>query len=257
MPTRVYGRKIPAPLPIHRMLNRVNPAIPQVVDLRAFCGPIKDQGQEGACTAFAGTSANEWIHRKYLGNTSIVFSPQYTYAKELIKQGDFPNDTGSEGVTLCGTLVTDGCCELSLYPYVAGKIIKPTADQDTNAAKYTLGAYHGLTTSDVVLSVLGDPTPWPVEIGFTVYDSFESSTGSSGIYNPFPGETQVGGHETLITGYDVGPTATLRPTNCPPAVLVQNSWGDSWGIKGFFWMTLNVLNDKDTDLKIVHSGKPW
>jgi hypothetical protein len=159
-------------------------------------------------------------------------------------QGDFPQDDGSDGTTLCGTLISNGCCELSIYPYVSGSILTPTAAQDANAAQYTLGAYHGLTGSQVALSVLGDPTPWPVEIGFTVYASFES-------------DEVLGGHEVLMVGYDVGATPSLRPAGCPPAALIQNSWGTDWGIDGFFWMALPVLDDSQTDLKIVHSGKPW
>lgn len=255
---RRYGRKTPLPLPAHRMLTAVNPNLPSVVDLREWCGPLKDQSDEGSCTAHAGTSANEWIHRKYLRSTPI-FSPQYTYAKELLLQGNFPTDEGSDGVTLCNTMIVSGCCEESLYPYVAGQILMPTADQDTNAAGYRLGAYHGLAGSAVALSVLGDPTPWPVEIGFTVYESFEgSATASTGVMSlPAPGESILGGHEVLAVGYDIGDTPSIRPADCPPAFLIQNSWGASWGDKGFFWMPLAIADAGDTDLKIAHAGAPW
>jgi hypothetical protein len=255
---RRFDRHIPAPLPAHRMLSRSTPNLSAAVDTRPNCGPVKNQGDEGACTAHTGTSADEWIHRRYL-KSSPVFSPQYTYAKELLAQGDFPQDEGSDGVTLCGTLVSSGCCELTLYPYVSGQILRPTPEQDANAAKYSLGAYHGLVGSQTALSVLGDPTPWPVEIGFTVYASFMSDdfakTGVMPI--PSPNEEKLGGHEVLMVGFDVGSVPSLRPANCPPAALIQNSWGTGWAIGGFFWMPLQILDAFDTDLKIVHSGGPW
>lgn len=256
---RRYGRKVPAALPAHRMLSRrLAMGFPTVVDLRKNCGPVKDQGNEGSCTAHAGTSANEWIHRSYLGK-SPIFSPQYTYAKELLAQGDFPQDDGSDGVTLCNTLIVDGCCELDLYPYVAGAMAKPTSDQDSNASKFRLGAYHGLQGSATALSVLGDPTPWPIEIGFTVYASFESDEVAKTGVMPMPadGEQELGGHEVLIVGYDVGSSPTIRPEECPAAVLIQNSWGPSWALEGFFWMPIAMLDRADTDLKIAHSGEPW
>jgi len=255
---RKYDRNVPAALPAHRMLSRVSAALPPVVDLREWCGPVKDQGSEGSCTAHAGTSAVELIFRKYLGK-SPIFSPQYTYAKELIAQGDFPTDDGSDGVTLCGTLIASGCCELDLFPYVPGQITEPTPDQDANAAEYRMGAYHGLTTSAVALSVLGDPTPWPVEIGFTVYESFESDeTAETGVISiPKSGERVLGGHEMVVVGYDIGATATLRPASSLPSVLIQNSWSTDWGIDGFAWMPLPILDAQDTDLKIVHAGHPW
>ena len=255
---RKFDRKSPAPLPAHRMLSRVTPVLPPVVDLREWCGPIKDQGNEGACTAHAGTSAVEWIFRRYLGKHPIL-SPQYTYAKELIAQGSFPSDVGSDGTTLAGTLIASGCCELSLFPYVPGQIITPTAAQDANAAGWQMGAYHGLEGSQVALSVLGNPVPWPVEIGFTVYESFESDEVASTGVMPMPGggEQQLGGHEVLLVGYDIGETPNLRPAGSPPAFLVQNSWSSSWALGGFFWMPLAIADDPSTDLKIVHAGGPW
>lgn len=255
---RRYGRKIPYPLPPHRMLTHISSALPPFVDLREWAGPIKNQGNEGSCTAHSGSSAMEWIFRRYY-HSSPILSPQYLYAQELIRQGDFPNDNGSEGVTLCESMISKGCCEEFQYPYVEGQIARPTPEQEKAALNHRLGAYHGLNSSGVALSVLGDATPWPVEVGFTVYQSFESEdVGKTGVMPvPSPKEQTLGGHEVLALGYDIGKTATIRPTNCPPALLIQNSWGTSWGITGFFWMPLAVVDAHDTDLKIAHSGHPW
>ena len=255
---RRYGRSKPEPLPDHRMVSRVVPTLPEVVDLRHWCGPIKDQGNLGSCTGHAFSSAIEWIFRKYLGKEPIL-SPLYLYAKELIADGDFPNDDGSTGVTGCNVCIASGCCEDSLYPDSSQKIGQPTAEMDANATQYRLGAYHGLRGSQVALSVLGDPTPWPVEVGFDVYSSFEGGEIASTGIMPIPGsgEQLLGGHETLMVGYDIGVTPLIRPANCPPAFLVQNSWSASWGASGFFWMPLAIADSPDTDLKIVHAGSPW
>jgi C1A family cysteine protease len=255
---RSYGRKIPTPLPAHRMLSRVSPNLPPVVDLRSARGPIKNQNQLGSCTGHAFSSAMEWIFRKYL-NKQPVLSPLYLYAKELDADGNFPNDDGSTGVTGSNVTIANGCCEDSLYPDASQVIQQPTAAMDENAAQYRLGAYHGLTGSPVAQSVIGDPVPWVVEMGFTVYDSFESDeVASTGIYVPDTSSEQVvGGHEVLIIGCDLGATPTLRPAACPPAFLVQNSWSEDWGLGGFFWAAVSVLDDPDTDLKIVHSGGKW
>jgi len=254
---RMYGRKPPAPLPVHRMLSRVSPTIPSVVDIRPWDGPIKNQQNLGSCTGHAFAESIEWIFRKYF-NKQPILSPLYIYAKELIANGDFPDDDGSDGVTGCNVCIVNGACEDSLYPDASQQIIQPTPAMDANAAQYRLGAYHGLTGSQVALSVLGDPVPWPVQMGFTVFASFESdAVASSGVYLPSAGESVVGGHEVKASGYDVGATPTLRPASCPPAVLFQNSWGADWGLSGYVWIPLTVLDASDTDLKIVHSGAPW
>ena len=254
-----YDRIIPPPLPQHMMLTAAKPALPAAVDLCLSAGPIKDQGSEGSCTGHAFSSAIEWIFRRWLSKQPIL-SPQFFYAEELIADGDFPHDDGSSGLTGCRVATSKGCCELALYPYQAGKILRPTAAQLTNAHKYLMGAYHGIAGSQVALSVLGDPVPWPIEIGFTVYESFESSeVARTGVMPlPKPGERVLGGHEVAGTGgYDIGLTPTLRPKGCPPAILIQNSWGTEWGLKGWFWMPLPVLDAPDTDIKIIHTGKPW
>jgi hypothetical protein len=239
------------------MLSRRAMNLPATVDLRGSCGPIKDQGSLGSCTGHAFSSNIEWIFRKYFGKAPIL-SPLYLYAKELVMDGNFPQDAGSDGVTGSNVSIANGCCEDSLYPDSSQAIQATTAEQDTNARQYALGAYHGLVGSQTALSILGDPVPWCVAVGFDVAASFESdNVASTGVYNPQPNEQVVGGHEVLMVGYDVGAAPTMRPTGCPPAALIQNSWGEGWGLRGYFWMPLTVLDAPDTDLKIVHAGGPW
>jgi hypothetical protein len=140
---RRYGRHKPEPLPVSMMITREK-VTQTVVDLRKWCGPIKDQGQEGSCTAHSGTSGGEWVYRKYLDKQPI-FSPAYLYAKELQANGNFPNDDGSDGTTLCQMIIANGLCPESDDPYVAGDIVAPTAAQDADAAQNKqMGAYHGL-----------------------------------------------------------------------------------------------------------------
>jgi C1A family cysteine protease len=222
--------------------------VPPQIDLREFGGPIKDQGEEGSCTGHAFSSAREWIARKYEG-TSPVLSPQYLYAEELIADGSFPKDEGAMPRTGCQVLCDVGCCETAVYPYVAEKITNPTAEQSANANTYKTGAYHRIGTLDDFLNCLADATPWPVLVGFTVYDSFMTQqVADTGIMPaPKPGERQQGGHEVLCLGYD-------RPKQL---ALLQNSWGDGWGQKGYFWMPFETITSPDTDLWMVHTGGPW
>lgn len=276
---RRYDRNQPPPMPAHRMLTRGLPAgSPLYRDFRQpeqggtlkngtpFCGPVKNQGQRGACTAHDFASAIEWICRAYFKKQPIL-SPEFFYPCELIMDGNKPSangaypDVGSDGETGCKVAIHDGCCELSADPYDdSTPIMAPTAAQYANAAQYKMGAYHGITNSVTAISCLADPTPWPVNIGFAVFSSFESEVVAQTGVMPIPGddEEELGGHQTLGGGgYDIGDVPTIRPAGCPPAILVQNSWDTIWGIRGFFWMPLQVLDQPTTDIKIVHSGRPW
>jgi C1A family cysteine protease len=146
-------------------------------------------------------------------------------------------------------LTAKGCCEASLYPYVAAKFTAPTEAQAQNALKYKTGAYHRIGSLPDFLSCLADPTPWPVLVGFAVGESFMSQqVADTGVMPiPKPGEGQQGGHEVLCLGYDFP----------KQLALMQNSWGDSWGQRGYFWMPLEVIGSPDTDQWMVHTGGSW
>jgi C1A family cysteine protease len=250
----VRGRKFGALRDTHdvrdRMYRTLSPsrAVPQQVDLREWGGPIKDQGEEGSCTGHAFSSAREWIARKY-EKCSSVLSPQYLYVEELLADGVFPNDEGAMPRTGCQALTAKGCCEAAMYPYVEGKLMKPTAEQEQNALKYRTGAYHRIGTLNDFLGCLADPTPWPVAVGFTVCESFMSDEVASTGIMPVPKrhEKRQGGHEVLCLGYDLAKRLAL----------IQNSWGDGWGQKGYFWMPFDVIDSPGCDLWVVHTGGPW
>lgn len=221
---------------------------PPTADLRAWAGPIKDQGEEGSCTGHAFSSAREWINRRY-EKDSIVLSPQSLYVNELLKEGAFPNDNGAMPRTGCQVLTQLGCCEASVWPYVAGSLVRPTAEQAANALKWKTGSYHRIATLNDVLGCLSDATPWPLTIGFTVYESFESQQVADTGIMPIPqrGERCLGGHEVLGLGYD----------QSRKVAICQNSWSDGWGDKGFFYMPFEVLMSPDTDIWICHTGRRW
>ena len=50
---------------------------------------------------------------------------------------------------------------------------------------------------------------------------------------PKPSEKQLGGHAVMAVGYD---ESTKR-------VLVRNSWGADWGIKGYFTIPYDYISN--------------
>ena len=77
---------------------------------------------------------------------------------------------------------------------------------------------------------------YPFVFGFPVYESFESQEVAKTGVVPMPGssEQMLGGHAVLAVGYD---DATQR-------FLVRNSWGDGWGMGGYFTMPYAYLMDR-------------
>ena len=77
----------------------------------------------------------------------------------------------------------------------------------------------------------------PFVFGFTVYQNFESSTvAQTGVLNmPGKKESVVGGHAVMAAGYD----------DKKKAFIVRNSWGSTWGQKGYFYMPYDYLTSTD------------
>jgi C1A family cysteine protease len=90
---------------------------------------------------------------------------------------------------------------------------------------------------------------FPFVFGFTVYESFESAeVARTGVLQmPKPKEGVVGGHAVLAVGYE---DKTER-------FMVRNSWGTSWGKKGYFTMPYTYLlsenlSDDFWTIRLVH-----
>jgi C1A family cysteine protease len=77
---------------------------------------------------------------------------------------------------------------------------------------------------------------YPFAFGFTVYSAFEGAqVAKTGILKmpDLKKEEVVGGHAVLAVGYD----------DTKKAILVRNSWGASWGLKGYFWMPYAYISN--------------
>lgn len=78
---------------------------------------------------------------------------------------------------------------------------------------------------------------FPIVVGFTVYESFESDEVAQTGIVPMPSQNEqvLGGHAVLVVGY--------REND--QKFIVRNSWSESWGDKGYFYMDYKYLADSD------------
>lgn len=207
---------------------------------------MKDQGDEGSCTAHAGTENLEFLCRKYRKDHAIL-SPQFLYYKEREMDGTLPEDAGSYGRTAVKCLQQFGCCLLSADPYDSSKMNEPpTPEQLAAALPYRAGAYHSLGSVDEMKHCIA--SGYPFLIGFQVYKGFEEIE-KDGLMPP-PSGDPIGGHEVLVIGYD----------DAKGRVKVRNSWGADWGDHGNFWMRYEDLADRSrviSEAWIQHFGSPW
>ena len=223
----------------------------KAVDLEKWCGPVKDQGNEGSCTAHAGTGMREFLARKWTPAVDApILSPAFLYYMERKLDGSLDQgDCGSFGRSCVMAMNQFGVCTLADEPYTPGDFsTAPTDAQLADALKWKAGSYHRVQNVQDMKSCLG--SGYTFAIGFTVYESFES-IGSDGLWSPSKNEGVLGGHEVLAIGYDDSVNGG--------SFKVRNSWGSGWGASGNFWMRYQDAADSDIlqDAWMQHLGKAW
>ena len=224
-------------LPDHRDLTYAAPAaflmaLPTTVDLRADCPPVYDQGQLGSCTANAIGGAIQFEQMKQK-MSSFVPSRLFIYYNERVIEHTVHSDSGAQIRDGMKVVAKQGAPPETDWPYEITKFAeKPPAKSFSDAAKDKVTSYQRVTRSmSQFKGCLA--SGYPFVFGFTVYDSFESTTVAHTGVVPMPrsSEKVVGGHAVLAVGYD----------DEQQQFIVRNSWADTWGMKGYFTMPYQYL----------------
>jgi C1A family cysteine protease len=214
---------------------RIPAKLPVKVDLRPLCSQVEDQGQLGSCTANALAGALEFLERK----DKVAFedmSRLFIYYNERAIEHTIASDSGAMIRDGIKTLDKQGVCAEKKWPYVISKFkVKPGSACYKDGLNHQITSYHRILTLDEMRSCLAEG--FPFVFGFTVYESFESqAVASTGVVNmPEPSEKSLGGHAVLAVGYD----------DSKQRFIVRNSWGDKWGMKGYFTMPYKYVADRN------------
>ena len=239
----------------HAKLSSV--ALPAKVDLSPWLSPVKDQGQLGACTAFSGTTQREYLSKRFVGSFTTL-SPLFLYYVERTIENDVTVDAGATLRSSQMAMHNVGVCPETDDPYAIANFAKLPVHQDyLDAAKFISGTYHRLLTLSDMQNCLFDG--FVFQIGFNVYDSFESdATAATGIMTmPTKKESLLGGHATCVYGYDN--TFKFPGTTMVGALLVRNSWGSGWGVNGSgnFYMPYPYISKFVSECWMAHLGTSW
>ncbi|HEX9020383.1 MAG TPA: C1 family peptidase [Nitrospirota bacterium] len=227
-------------LPDHRdyLYSAVRPVpakLPSRVDLRKFCSKVENQGSLGSCTANALAGALEFLEIR--DNVHFAdLSRLFIYYNERVIEHSVRSDSGAMLRDGIKTLAKQGVCPETMWPYVASRFTrKPTVACYKEAADHQITSYHRILTLDEMRTCLAEG--FPFIFGFTVYESLETKqVAKTGVVNmPKPNERALGGHAVMAAGYN---DATKR-------FIVRNSWGMTWGMKGYFTMPYAYLSDRN------------
>lgn len=216
-------------------LGLVPPTLPARLDLRSYCSPIENQGQLGSCTGNAIAGIIEYLDRK--NNKQLDVSRLFIYYQERLIEGTVNYDSGAyirDGIKAVNQY---GAPLESLWPYIITRFrTRPTTAAYTDAARRKAGAYQRITTRTAGIKTALNQG-YPVVIGFNVYASFEGTLNNTTGMMPYPrpGEQLLGGHAVAVVGYD--------DTLSGGRLICRNSWGTSWGDRGYFYMPYQVTDN--------------
>jgi C1A family cysteine protease len=231
--------------------------LPSAVDV--FQGlhlPVYDQGELGSCTANSGVLYRRFLAQKFsrYSAADVELSRLFLYfqERELPWNNDVQADSGAAIRDALYVLAHIGVCPETDDPYRTGSfssaVVNNSAQDLAAAIPFRIGAYHRVPDGTTARQVLA--SGYAVLLGFLVYPSFED-VGRDGLLSmPLEGETPLGGHAVVIRGYD-----DLR--GC---FYIQNSWGESWGDRGSFWMPYEYIDQvkiSAPDMWMGHLGRPW
>ncbi|XP_074160785.1 dipeptidyl peptidase 1 [Sminthopsis crassicaudata] len=227
-----FPRPKSAPL-THEILQKIS-TLPKSWDWRNVNGvnyvsPVRNQGNCGSCYSFASLGMLESRIRIKTNNSQVpVFSPQEIVSCSEYSQGcegGFPYLIGGKYAQDFG-LVEEDC-----FPYQADDspcTPKKCSRYYTSEYSY-VGGYYGACNEALMLHELVQNGP--LAVAFEVYDDFihyhtgiYHHTGLRDYFNPF----ELTNHAVLLVGY-----GTDEKTG-EAYWTVKNSWGTSWGEKGYF-----------------------
>ncbi|MHB8125066.1 MAG: C1 family peptidase [Desulfitobacteriaceae bacterium] len=216
--------------------------LPKVVDLRSGCSGVVDQGDLGSCTANAIASGLREYWENQTGKLTLL-SRLWLYWEERYIEGTVNEDSGATIRDGMKVLYQLGCAPEADWPYDITKFAQTPPEQaTTNASQFKITEYHRVTGLTTLKTALAEG--YPVVIGIKVYESFESDKVAKTGIVPLPkrGEQFLGGHAVLAVGY--------KNTNNKGQgfVTCRNSWGESWGDKGYFYLPYSYFNNKVIDM---------
>jgi C1A family cysteine protease len=213
------------------------------IDLRANCPNVRDQLHIGSCTAFASTSLFNFVRKKN-NLTNWVPSPLFTYYATRLADKTETEDSGASVRDALKSTVRDGVAMERVWPYIVDRFTERPPDVVwEDAEKHQTLEYLKLDDFDknVYLNCLNDG--YPFVFGLNLYSSFFDPIFTMlGGFMQDPdrdNEKLIGGHCMMAVGY-------IKNYNDKEYLIVQNSWGNGWGDKGYCYIPLSYIMSNDS-----------
>lgn len=204
---------------------------PKEIDLREGFSNIKNQGETGACSAYASVGAFE-----YLSHSEIVFSESFVYFMARTYDKSTDTDEGSSIYLSIRALSEFGVCEKKFWDDTVDFSKEPDIIAKDNALNHrvtkALNINHNI--SDFKSSIAEG---YPICIVIKVFESFGKSIRG---FITTPTEEEIkngkgGYHAVVICGY----------SDEKRIFIVRNSWGKEFGDNGYCYIPYSYLENPE------------
>lgn len=187
--------------------------LPETLDYRSELQPIRDQGNQGSCSAMTAAVIKEWHEFKELGFNEYM-SPQFVYnlRPNKPKEGMVPRDTMK-------ILKNIGIVPEKIYSY--GRQVQINNNLLEMASNFKIYGFSRINSIYAAKSSL--ISDGPLYVGFPVY----SETRPKFWKQRNRSDKFLGGHAVAIVGWTKN------------SFIIRNSWGDSWGYSGYSYYPFN------------------
>lgn len=205
--------------------------LPASVDLSPYFPPAGDQGDQSSCVGWAiGYAARAYYaiaQEKRSVDPRNIPSPAYIYNSIVDPPGQC--DEGSS-MTDALDLLKSGALSLADAPYNENRCARPTARDKARASDFRIDTWLAVDprSLDQVKGELA--RGHPVVISLETRPHFSDVKGDA-VYRAGRGEADDGGHAMAVVGYD----------DARQAFKLINSWGPSWGNRGYGWIAYETF----------------
>jgi C1A family cysteine protease len=212
-------------------------SLPDKVDLRSLTPPIYDQGYIGSCTANAVARMLAMLAKQ-----KLYPSRTFIYNDTRILEGSLGFDSGAYMRDAVKVIYNDGACPDEDMPYDGSDFpganhidtTKPSTKCYSDAAPWKIASYQKVAqTTNGMRATLASGLAFV--FGVYIYESFMTDAVAATGMVPLPKSNDIplGGHALTAVGYD----------STRGLIIVANSWGDTWGDKGFCYFPESYLID--------------
>lgn len=206
-----------------------------IVDLRSSFGAARDQDPRPTCMAFAASDTHAALRSGW-----TPLSVEWAYYHAVKRDGGQPLD-GSTLPSMLAVIKSDGQPVEAEWPYIQSAAIDVTTwrpPTNTSALFFRDHGGCGVALQHVIDQL---DAGVPVLITMTLSDAFYLPDG--GVVERTEAIDLKRRHAVIAVGH--GERAGTR------LILVRNSWGEGWGLKGYAWLAENYLMPRLTGAAIL------